>query len=144
MTILPANSLQASLLAQLDTSCLFSAHWTAEQWQTELAQPAARIWCAAEGKRIIGFIALRGAAGQYELLNLAVAADQRRQGKGRLLLSHVVNELKKSGTEEISLEVSAINLPAQALYRQAGFVVVGVRKNFYKDGSDGLIMRKKL
>ncbi len=143
MIILSATSSQSGLLAQLDASCSFSAHWTAEQWQTELAQPAARIWCAQED-RVIGFIALRGAAGQYELLNLAVSADQRRQGKGRLLLSHAINELKKSGAEEITLEVSSANLPAQALYRQAGFGVVGVRKAFYKDGSDGLIMRKNL
>ena len=144
MIILPATFLQANLLAQLDVSRSFSAHWTLEQWMAELAQPAARIWYAAEGGKVIGFIALRGAAGQYELLNLAIAADQCRQGKGRLLLAHAINELKKGGVEEITLEVSSANLPAQALYRQAGFVVVGVRKNFYKDGSDGLIMRKNL
>lgn len=137
MNILSATAAQAEILAALDNCVPFSAHWSVQNWQDELAQPAACIWCAQQGGQLTGFIALRGAAGQWELLNLAVAPAQQRQGVGTALLRHALEVL---GTVQITLEVSTTNQAAQALYQKAGFVVLGVRKQFYKDGTDALIM----
>lgn len=137
MNIIPATVAQAEILAALDNSVPFSAHWNVQNWQDELAQPAARIWCAQEGGQITGFIALRGAAGQWEMLNVAVAPAQQRQGIGTALLRHALTAL---GNAQITLEVSTANLAAQALYRKMGFVVLGVRPKFYQDGTDALIM----
>lgn len=137
MNILSATAAQAEVLAGLDNCVPFSAHWNVQNWQDELAQPAARIWCAQQDGQLTGFIALRGAAGQWELLNLAVAPAQQRQGIGTALLCHALDAL---GAVQITLEVSTANQAAQALYQKAGFVVLGVRKQFYKDGTDALIM----
>ena len=137
MNITPATPPQAAVLAALDNSVAFSAHWTVQDWQAELAQPAARIWCAQEGGKLVGFIALRGVAGQWELLNIAVAADHQRQGIATALMRQV---LMSVGNEQITLEVSTANQAAQALYQKAGFVLLGIRKQFYKDGTDALIM----
>lgn len=136
MNLLPARPDQADVLARLDYSLAFSAHWSSENWQTELAQPMARIWVAWEGEKIVGFIALRGAAGQWELLNMGVAAAYQHRGIATSLLGHALETL--SG--QITLEVSTANVAAQALYRKVGFVKLGVRKRFYQDGTDALIM----
>jgi ribosomal protein S18 acetylase RimI-like enzyme len=40
----------------------------------------------------------------------------------------------------MTLEVSAANAPAQALYLSEGFAVVGRRPKFYNDGSDAVLM----
>lgn len=137
MNITLATAAEAEILAALDNSVPFSAHWSVENWQSELAQPAARIWCAQEGGQVVGFIALRGVAGQWELLNVAVAADHQRQGIATALLRHALAFI---ATAHITLEVSTANQAAQALYQKAGFVVLGVRKQFYKDATDALIM----
>ncbi len=137
MTITPAIATQAEVLAALDNSVLFSAHWSVANWQAELAQPSARIWCAVQEGRMIGFIALRGAVGQWELLNIAVSAQYQRQGVATALMHHALAVI---GNEQITLEVSTANQAAQALYQKAGFVVLGIRKQFYKDGTDALIM----
>ncbi len=137
MNITPAAAPQASVLAALDNSVAFSAHWSVADWQAELAQPAARIWCAQDGEKLVGFIALRGTAGQWELLNVAVAADHQRQGIATALMQHALAAIHN---EPVTLEVSTANQAAQALYQKAGFVVLGVRKRFYKDGTDALIM----
>ena len=137
MNITPATAPQAAVLAALDNSVAFSAHWSVANWQAELAQPAARIWCAQDGGQLVGFIALRGVAGQWELLNVAVAADHQRQGIATALMQHALAALHN---EPITLEVSTANQAAQTLYQKAGFVVLGVRKQFYQDGSDALIM----
>ncbi len=137
MNIFPATSAQAEILAALDNSVPFSAHWSVQNWQDELAQPAARIWYAQQDGLLVGFIALRGAADQWELLNLAVAPAQQHQGIATALLRCALNAL---GAVQITLEVSTANQAAQALYQKAGFVVLGVRKQFYKDGDDALLM----
>lgn len=144
MNIFQATADHSQMLAFLDNTRPFSAHWTLMDWQEELAQVTSCVWCAEENGEIIGFIALRGAAGQYEILNLAVAASHARLGIGRRLIRQACMFLTQRGAQQISLEVSAANLPAQGLYLNTGFKRVGVRKQFYADGSDGLIMEKKL
>ena len=144
MSIFLATAAYSQILYALDQSRPFSAHWTLAGWQAELAQTASQVWCAEKEGQVVGFIAVRGVAGQYEILNLAVAADQARLGIASTLVSHVLDSLAAGGTVQISLEVSTANQPALALYRKIGFSVVGVRKKFYPDGADGLIMEKKL
>ncbi|MBR2082755.1 MAG: ribosomal protein S18-alanine N-acetyltransferase [Elusimicrobiaceae bacterium] len=144
MKIIAAVPACAQVLAQLDEKRPFSAHWSVQAWQGELAQTAAHIWCAKDRGKLVGFIAVRGAAGQYELLNLAVAESQSRRGIGFSLVQRALQELQQTGAERITLEVSTANLPAQALYQKAGFSVWGIRKHFYADGSDALIMGKDL
>ncbi len=137
MNITVATAAEAGILTALDHCVPFSAHWSLQNWQEELAQPAARIWCAQDGGQLVGFIALRGAAGQWELLNIAVNPNRQRQGIATALMRQALAAL---GMVQITLEVSTANQAAQALYQKMGFVKLGVRKEFYKDGSDALIM----
>ncbi len=144
MKIVPAALHDSNALCALDHSRAFSAHWSLAGWQAELAQPASQVWCAQEGEKLVGFVAIRGVCGQYELLNLAVDPAYSRRGIARALLRTVLDELASQGAEQISLEVSSRNAPAQGLYRSTGFQAVGVRKQFYPDGADALIMEQKL
>jgi ribosomal-protein-alanine N-acetyltransferase len=75
-----------------------------------------------------GFILVREAAGEAEVLTLAVAPTARRQGLGRALLDAAIARL---GSAELFLEVAADNIAAIALYRAAGFEQVGVRPGYY-------------
>ena len=144
MNIRSALSTESVILFNLDHAQTFSAHWSEADWQAELAHPSARVWCALANEKLIGFICARGAAGQYEITNLAVAPGHTRQGIGRALLSHALEELKELGAGQVTLEVSAANQPARGLYQSGQFVVLGTRKKFYKDGSDALILGKRL
>lgn len=144
MKIVPAALHDSNALCALDHSRAFSAHWSLAGWQAELTQPTSQVWCAQEEGNIVGFVAFRGACGQYELLNLAVAPAYSRRGMASALVRTALDELAACGAEQISLEVSSRNAPAQALYRRMGFTAVGVRKQFYPDGADALIMEHKL
>ena len=144
MNIRLALATESIILFNLDQAQTFSAHWSEMDWQTELANPSARVWCALTNGRLVGFVCARGAAGQYEVTNLAVEPGHTRQGIGRALLTHAVQELQTMGAAQITLEVSTANEPARALYQSGQFVTLGVRKKFYKDGSDALILGKRL
>ncbi len=79
MNIRLALPSEGKLFFEIDRAQTFSAHWSEEAWQAELAQPAARVWGAFVGERLVGFICVRGAAGQYEITNLAVELGHTRQ-----------------------------------------------------------------
>jgi [ribosomal protein S18]-alanine N-acetyltransferase len=49
-----------------------------------------------------------------------------------------------AGALEMFLEVAEENAAARALYGRGGYVVVGCRRGYYRDGSDALVMRKTL
>ena len=102
------------------------------------------MWCAVREEQVIGFIAYRQVAGFCEILNVAVHPAHCRQGIGKALLAYALHEIEKEGGQTVTLEVNARNLPAQALYRQAGFQVVGCRKKFYNGEDDALIFNRVL
>jgi ribosomal-protein-alanine N-acetyltransferase len=52
----------------------------------------------------------------------------------------LIKELLSSGVKRVLLEVSEKNEPAKRVYEKAGFKPTGVRKNYYPDGSDAILM----
>jgi ribosomal-protein-alanine N-acetyltransferase len=90
-----------------------------------------------------GFIMVRVAADEAEILTLAVAPAERRRGTGSALVSVAALHAHQMGARMIFLEVRASNTAARALYRRFGFAEVGVRKAYYGK-EDALILRANL
>jgi len=84
------------------------------------------------------------AAGEAELLRLAVAPAERRQGLARRLLEDSGVFLAQAGVETLFLEVRDSNLPARALYEAMGWRFQRLRKAYYPDGEDALAYGKPL
>lgn len=58
----------------------------------------------------------------FRVSNLFVSAPYRRQGVGRALLAHIVDEARRQGVYRgAMLETQTCNVPAIALYEQMGF-----------------------
>ena len=91
-----------------------------------------------------GFILARAVAGEAEVLTLAVAPAARRAGTGRALLAAALDGAGARGAHTMFLEVSRNNTGATALYLSAGFTEVGLRRRYYSDGSDALVLRRDL
>ncbi len=87
-----------------------------------------------------GFVHAIWSGGPYELLGICVEADFRRLGIGLALLTGVLSRLKEQSSSELWLEVRSENLAAQSLYLNTGAKHTGVRKNYYADGADALLM----
>lgn len=140
MNIRRALPLDAEELARVESTRPQAAGWGSKGFAGEIPQACSCVWCACEEKEIIGFLALRAAAGFAEILNVAVLPAWAKKGVGFALLSHVLKDLKKQGPYKVSLEVAQDNLPAQGLYAKAGFAKLGIRKDFYGPGKNALIM----
>jgi dihydroorotate dehydrogenase electron transfer subunit len=80
---------------------------------------------------------------ELEILWLAVDPGVRRQGMGRSLVRVVLAEAQ-AHRAHVHLELRASNVAARALYAELGFVVVGRRSRYYRDGEDALQMTRAL
>ena len=90
-----------------------------------------------------GFVVYRATCDEAEIITIGVAPDARRTGIGAAMLGIVEGDLKKQGVKHIFLEVAADNMPARALYKNNGYVEIGVRPKYY-DGTDAIMMRKDI
>lgn len=87
-----------------------------------------------------GFVCWRAVdSNEFEVLNLAVAQEWRRQGVARALL-----EAAGVGGGTWFLEVRESNRAARALYESIGFQEAGRRKQYYQNPvEDGIVLRRK-
>ena len=81
------------------------------------------------------------AAGEAELLRIAVDPAHRGGGLGRLLLEACQTELEARGLERLYLEVRVSNAPAIRLYGACGWQRCGLRSGYYPDGEDAALFR---
>ena len=114
--------------------------WGADALRLMLEMPGSFGLYAAEG----GFILARVAADEAEVLTLAVVPAARRQGVGAALLETALTLVEEAGAGVMFLEVSTGNAAARALYAGAGFTEVGRRPRYYADGSDALVLSRRL
>jgi len=94
--------------------------------------------------KLIGFILSRLAAGEAEILSVAIAPAWRRRALARPLLDLHLRRLAGLGGRAVFLEVSERNAPAGRLYRHAGFREVARRQGYYEGGATALVLRRDL
>ena len=68
----------------------------------------------------------------------------RRKGYGSFLMNHLITYCMAIKIKKLLLEVSEANSTADKFYSKFEFVNVGLRKKYYKDGSDAVLKEKKL
>lgn len=103
---------------------------------------------ATVGRSLRGFILSRLAAGEAEILSVAVATSQRGRGLARSLLTLHLRRLAGLGIKAVFLEVDEDNEPARRLYGRAGFREVGRRPGYYQKNNGqtatALVLRRDL
>ncbi|MCX7845216.1 MAG: ribosomal protein S18-alanine N-acetyltransferase [Dictyoglomaceae bacterium] len=123
----------------------FSSPWSRESFEKEiLSNKIAYYFIAEKENRIVGYIGFWQIFREAQITTIAVHPDFRGKGIGEALLDYVIELCRKNSIEEIVLEVRISNTIAQNLYFKKGFKKVGIRKWYYRDGEDALVMIKKL
>lgn len=106
----------------------------------ELERSYVRVGVVRRGAAVLGYLLAQFVADEVELLQLVVARQARRQGLGGALLDDLLREARARAARAVHLEVRASNAPALALYRGRGFVEEGLRRGYYDDGEDALLL----
>jgi ribosomal-protein-alanine N-acetyltransferase len=113
--------------------------WSEVEIARTLALPTTRAWVALDPGVVGDLIA--SSAGTGEILLIAVHPQRRRQGIARRLMETLMAAWREEHVSEGFLEVSATNAAAIALYRRYGWTEIGLRRGYYRDGTDALTMR---
>ena len=90
---------------------------------------------------VIGYIGRYYFFQEAEVLNFVVDESYQRQGYGQKLFDKMVKDMKD--VKKITLEVRASNIKGINFYTKNGFKQVGVRKKYYKNGEDALLLLKE-
>lgn len=130
--LVPAGEAYAGVLAGLQRVCFPEDPWTADSIAALLVQPGVSALLACGGDEPAGFVMIRVAAEDSEILALGVAPEARRRGTGRRLVDGAVAAAMAGGATAVFLEVAEDNKNARALYSRAGFAPVGRRPGYYR------------
>ncbi|MCP4726015.1 MAG: ribosomal protein S18-alanine N-acetyltransferase [bacterium] len=82
------------------------------------------------------------AGSETYIANIAVDERHRRKKIGEKLLDFMLEDGLSQNITAAILEVRRSNTPAIEMYKKFGFVTAGVRKKYYADNEDAIIMEK--
>ena len=124
--------------------------WSRSVFESELRQvgSGSRYYIVARDRsrrrRVVGYAGLWFVhdpdGDQAHVTNIVVAPDARRTGVGAQLMTALARTAIDRGCVAWTLEVRASNTAAQELYRQFGFAPAGVRKRYYENTEDAIVM----
>jgi ribosomal-protein-alanine N-acetyltransferase len=142
-----ARPADAAALAKLH-AVSFHRGWSDGEFERLLIERNTVAHRAMLGRTMAGFILSRLAAGEAEILSVAVAPARRGKGLARRLLDLHLRRLAGLSVRAVFLEVDEDNEPARRLYRRAGFREVGRRPGYYPqaggNAATALVLRRDL
>ena len=130
-------------IAEIESVC-FSDPWSEDVLRSSFGNPLYKSVLIEENGRILAYALESVLFEVAEVAIVAVAPEMRRRGFGRRLMEALIDEAAKRGAQKLFLEVRVSNFAAQRLYEDVGFSVLNVRKRYYADGEDALVMTKEL
>ena len=142
ISIKEINEKDIDLCYELDLKTI--ALWSKKQWANEFKKEDINVYGLSFGKLLIGICVLQVVLDEAQINYFAVNKEFRNKGFGSHLMSYLIKHCETININKLLLEVSKCNLVAEKFYSGFDFLTVGIRKNYYKDGSDALLKEKKL
>jgi ribosomal-protein-alanine N-acetyltransferase len=118
-------------IAAIERESGTASHWPEQDYM--------RYECtvAEVGAQVAGYLLVRQvAAGEYEVLNIAIGTAYRRQGVASALLASQL----QARPGDWFLEVRESNYSARNLYKKLGFLECGIRPRYYSDPPEACIV----
>ena len=125
-------------------SSSFDDFWNYNILKSELENANSKYIVAKNGENIIGFAGIIDTVDVMEITNIVVRKDMRNKGVGKLLLKNLIKLSKKNNKNTIYLEVNSNNTTAIKLYENNGFKKVGLRKKYYNNTDDAILMNLEI
>ncbi len=134
MTSFHFDKIKEKLLEEYDS------FWNPSVLESELSNPNSSYFVATTNETILGFGGIWKAVDDCHITDIVVKKDYRQNGIGSKLLEKLIQEAKQKNVKSLTLEVNANNIPAKKLYEKYGFKTLGVRKKYYNNTDDAIIM----
>ena len=131
-------------IAEMEQICFPEDPWSREAVASEFSglNPE-RYYAAEEDGIMIGYAGIWLIPPEGYITNVAVHPDYRRRGIATAMLNKMIDECLSEKVLDITLEVRVSNAPGISLYKSLGFTEAGVRRKYYSDGEDAMIMWRR-
>lgn len=142
MTIRTAQLTDIPVLVKLEQLCN-PAPWSIAQLTNSISAPQP-IWVVDLPEHgIVAMLVWQKIPNEAEIHLLDTHPAHRRQGYAQQLLNHLFQIVQAETIDRILLEVRSSNMGAIKLYKRYGFENCGLRKSYYQNGEDAIIMEKR-
>ena len=142
ISIKQINNKDIDLCYEFDSNTI--SLWSKEQWANEFKKDSTKIFVLLNQKLVIGICVFQVVLDEAQINYFVVNKKFRKKGFGSYLMSYLIKKSEKLNLTKLLLEVSQSNVTAERFYSRFDFYTVGIRKNYYKDGSHALLKEKKL
>jgi ribosomal-protein-alanine N-acetyltransferase len=123
----------------------FQHPWNGEHILNEIHSPLSfPLLARLKDGSCAGYICPMLVLDEGHILNVAVHPSCRGRGIGKILLEAALEKLKILGASFIHLEVRPSNTVAISLYTHCGFVTTGIRRAYYENGEDAVLMKYEI
>ena len=136
------NRKDIDLCYELD--CKTISLWSKKQWADEFKKEGVNIFGLSLSNLVIGICVFHVVLDECQINYFVINQKFREKGFGSYLMKYLIKRCEKLNINKLFLEVSNINFIAEKFYSRFNFTTVGIRRNYYKDGSDALLKEKKL
>ncbi len=120
--------------------------WMAGHFRDSLAAGHG-CWLVREAGRVAAFAVTMPVVDEVHLLDIGVAPELQRTGRGRAMLDFLCAEARQAGMTRMLLEVRPSNAVAIAFYRRHDFTEIGRRRGYYpadEGREDAIVMARTL
>ena len=142
ISIKQINENDIDLCYELDSKTI--SLWSKKQWANEFKKEGTKIFGLLLENLVIGICVFQVVIDEVQINYFVVNQNFRKKGFGSYLMNYLIKRCKKLNINKLLLEVSQSNITAENFYNRFDFSTVGIRKNYYKNGSDALLKEKKL
>jgi len=142
ISIKQINEKDIDLCYELDSNTI--SLWSKKQWANEFKKEGTKIFGLLTKNLVIGICVFQVVLDEGQINYFVVNKRFRKKGFGSYLMRHLIKKCEKLNLNKLLLEVSQSNVIAERFYSRFDFSTVGIRKNYYKDGSHALLKEKKL
>ena len=142
VSIKQINENDIDLCFELDSKTI--SLWSKKQWTNEFKKEGTKIFGLLISNFVIGICVFQVVLDEAQVNYFVVHKKFRNRGFGTHLMSYLIKKCENLNLKKLLLEVSRKNISAERLYCRFNFSTVGIRKNYYKDGSDAVLKEKKL
>ena len=118
--------------------------WSLKQWEEELIKKGVKVFKLSLLNDVIGICAIQLVIDEAQINYFSVNQKFRRKGFGTYFMNYVIKICNELNIKKLILEVSENNYVARNFYNHFQFYTGGIRRKYYKDGSDALLKEKFL
>ncbi len=122
---------------------IFPSPWRRSFFLSDLNRSQGLSIVAEDEGVILGYAVAWGTE-ETHLANLAVTEYERGKGIGGRMLDEVIAFARRSKANSLYLEVRVSNTIARKFYSERRFVPTYLRKGYYENGEDAVIMEREV